>query len=592
MPVHRTAILIIFILIYTFSINAEHNSFQVLVYDNYTEQPIEYALVTVFLHGELVDSTHTDLNGIASISIPVTNVTAPGELPASFTLSQNYPNPFKGDTNVDIEAPEAMTLNAALYNILGQRVALEQIQVYSGQHRLTLSLGHLPMGMYFLRIEGNESQTIKLVKLDGHGALSGPVFSVSQSGSLQSVPLSKMTENEFTIKVSKHQYNLFETSISIHNTEEITVPLERNNFIEFIVIDDESNSVHRELDILANNYEASITTPDTIILKSGMYHITDYASIDSTIEIPSIDMAIVLKMITYNISGVVTADDSGLEGVTITASGGHNQSVTTNAYGEYTITKVPHGAQVTITPSLEEIEFEPPNRMMEYVTQNTIGVNFTTSINNTISDIDGNIYEIIKIGDHWWMAENLRTTRYADGTLIAGVYAFEDEDTNAHNYGRLYTWDAVMNGAGSSDSNPSGVQGVCPTGWHVPSDSEWQQLEMYLGITEDEADGIGWREHDIAGKLKSTRTEPDPHPRWNEPNIEATNESGFSGLAGGYKDKENYFHLIWRYGYWWTSTESFTEFRAWYRGLDYNFPGVLRYRTDKQVGLSVRCVKD
>jgi uncharacterized protein (TIGR02145 family) len=134
---------------------------------------------------------------------------------------------------------------------------------------------------------------------------------------------------------------------------------------------------------------------------------------------------------------------------------------------------------------------------------------------------------------------------------------------------------------------------VCvPTGWHVPSDAEWQQLEMYLGMTEEEADDIGWREHDIAGKLKSTRTEPVPHPRWDEPNIDATNESGFSALPGGYKDKENDFHIILRYGYWWTSTESFTEFRAMYRGLDYNFPGVLRYRTDKQVGLSVRCVQD
>ena len=216
----------------------------------------------------------------------------------------------------------------------------------------------------------------------------------------------------------------------------------------------------------------------------------------------------------------------------------------------------------------------------------------TTILLTYVADIDNYVYKTIQIGAQWWMAENLRTTRYADGTLISGVYNYEDEDSNAHNYGRLYTWDAVMNGTGSSNSNPSGVQGVCPEGWHVPSNAEWQQLEMYFGMTEDEVDEIGWREHYIAGKLKSTRTEPDPHPSWKEPNIEATNESGFSALPGGYRSTEEDFFLIWKFGYWWSSTESFKDIRAWYRGLDYNFAGLLRYNTGKQSGLSVRCVKD
>jgi uncharacterized protein (TIGR02145 family) len=592
MSVFRTTVLPILILFLIPTLNSQDKSIEIHVHDNYTEQPIDSALVTILLNGDLISSVYTDISGRASISIPVTNVKTAGELPSSFILTHNYPNPFSENTNVNIEIPEAMIINAAVYNILGQRVAFEQILVSGGRHKLNMSLSHLPMGIYFLRIEGNESQTVKLLKLGGMIPPSGPVFSISQIGFNENVSLGKVTKDEFTLRISKYRYNLFETSISIPGDGEITIPLERNNYIEFVVVNVKNHSISRELDIIADNYETTITTPDTLILKSGMYHITDHASIDSTIEIPSIDMTIILALDTYSISGKVTEDNSGLEGITITATGGHTQTVVTNSNGQYLITGIPHRATVTITPSLEGFEFNPPYKTLENITQDTTGINFAKKVTETVSDIDGNVYQIAKIGDQWWMAENLRTTRYADGMLISGVYAYEDEDSNAQNYGGLYTFNAVVNGNESNNSNPSGVQGVCPTGWHVPSDAEWQQLEMYLGMTEEEAGDIGWRKHEIAGKLKSTRTEPISHPRWNEPNIEATNESGFTALPGGYKDKENDFHLIWRYGYWWTSTESFTKFRAWYRGLDYGFPGVLRYRTDKQVGLSVRCVMD
>jgi uncharacterized protein (TIGR02145 family) len=212
--------------------------------------------------------------------------------------------------------------------------------------------------------------------------------------------------------------------------------------------------------------------------------------------------------------------------------------------------------------------------------------------NGTVTDVDGNGYRVVRIGDQWWMAENLKTSRYSDGTDISGVYEYGNDELNATDYGRLYTWEAVMNGAAGSHGNPSGVRGVCPTGWHVPSDEEWKQLELHLGMTQEEADEIGWRETAMAGKMKSVRTDPDPHPRWNSPNIDATNESRFSALPGGYRDKAESFHLIWKFGYWWTSTESYTDFRAWYRGLDYGFGGVLRYTSSTYNALSVRCVRD
>lgn len=111
-------------------------------------------------------------------------------------------------------------------------------------------------------------------------------------------------------------------------------------------------------------------------------------------------------------------------------------------------------------------------------------------IRNAVKDIDGNKYDAVKIGNQVWMASNLRTTRYADGTAIPlgeiGTYSFtepyhyvsgsygsnEENMVNVSTYGLLYNWKAVMWNWSSSNTNPSGVQGICPTGWHVPSDAE------------------------------------------------------------------------------------------------------------------------
>lgn len=113
-------------------------------------------------------------------------------------------------------------------------------------------------------------------------------------------------------------------------------------------------------------------------------------------------------------------------------------------------------------------------------------------IPNAVTDIDGNTYNAVKLGKQVWMAENLRTTKYADGTAIAeadstsGVVAYrycpngDSSTANISTYGYLYNWPAVMHNSASSDNNPSGVQGICPDGWHMPSEEEWQQLLDYV----------------------------------------------------------------------------------------------------------------
>jgi uncharacterized protein (TIGR02145 family) len=210
----------------------------------------------------------------------------------------------------------------------------------------------------------------------------------------------------------------------------------------------------------------------------------------------------------------------------------------------------------------------------------------------TLIDVDGNKYKTIGIGNQTWMAENLRTTHYADGSTIplvtgddnwdALTYADKaycwfnnDSVSNARTYGALYTWSAAMNGAVSSSSSPSGIQGVCPVGWHLPSDQEWTTLTDYLG-------GL-----DVAGaKLKETGVS-----HWRSPNAIATNESGFTALPGGHR---SYDAVWWDFndlGFWWSSTEE-DYYRRWYRVIVSTETTAEMYRRSSkdQDGFSVRCV--
>ncbi len=218
---------------------------------------------------------------------------------------------------------------------------------------------------------------------------------------------------------------------------------------------------------------------------------------------------------------------------------------------------------------------------------------------STVTDFDGNIYNTVQIGSQCWMKENLKTTHYADGTAlvdgtttgdITGYYStkywfvYNNHLTYKATYGLLYTWAAVMNGATSSSANPSGVQGACPTGWHVPSDMEWKQMEVFLGMTQAEADAVGYRGTTEGGNLKATTI-------WNNPNTGANNSSGFTALPGGLRFIEGSFSNQGESGYWWTATEGSSS-GGWYRHLLHYNPLVGRYDTNKGYGFSVRCLRD
>jgi len=211
------------------------------------------------------------------------------------------------------------------------------------------------------------------------------------------------------------------------------------------------------------------------------------------------------------------------------------------------------------TSSLDSIIFYDPNPI-------------DTTTNSTITDADGNVYTSVTIGTQEWMVENLRTSKYSDGTAIpnvtdndewydlsTGAWCHYDNDNQYDTiYGKLYNWYAVN------------TSKLCPTGWHIPTDAEWTVLTDYLA-----ANGHSGTE----GKaLKAT-------------SFGGTDDYGFLGLPGGSRFYPGGFGAIGGGGYWWSSSLSST-LDAWFRSLDYDNDSVSSHSLYKENGISVRCLRD
>jgi uncharacterized protein (TIGR02145 family) len=198
----------------------------------------------------------------------------------------------------------------------------------------------------------------------------------------------------------------------------------------------------------------------------------------------------------------------------------------------------------------------------------------------TVTDIDGNVYQTVTIGNQVWMKENLKVTRYTNGNIIGTTtpatldisgesapkyqWAYNGDENNVAVYGRLYTWFAVTDSCN-----------VCPAGWHIPADAEWTTLTTYLGGAKV-----------AGGKLKETGA-----AHWQRPNTGATNETGFTALPGSYRSINGEFSHFGVYGGWWSSA-GMNPYMAWTRYMTAvaNYAGVYGY--GKSLGFSVRCLKN
>jgi uncharacterized protein (TIGR02145 family) len=210
----------------------------------------------------------------------------------------------------------------------------------------------------------------------------------------------------------------------------------------------------------------------------------------------------------------------------------------------------------------------------------------------SMTDQDGNTYKTIIIGTQEWMAENLKASHYRNGDLIpvvtndatwagltTGATCWYNNDSATYNcpYGKLYNFYAAAD-----------VRNLCPTGWHVPSDTEWNTLIGFLDPSIN-PNPIGVQSAIAGGLMKSTGT-----LYWTSPNQDATNASGFSALPDGVRDfdgQNGIFGFVFVYGAWWSSTEPNTS-EAWTRRLLFNGGFVERNAYPKLVGVSVRCIRD
>jgi len=216
---------------------------------------------------------------------------------------------------------------------------------------------------------------------------------------------------------------------------------------------------------------------------------------------------------------------------------------------------------------------------------------FSTIGCSNLTDIDGNGYETIAIGNQVWMAENLKVTHYRDGTEITNVtdnaawsnlsteaYCYYDnKSSNGDTYGALYNWYAV------NDS-----RNIAPEGWHVPTDAEWKELEMYLGMSQSEADDTGWRGTNEGSKLAGNAD------LWDSGSLESDSEfgySGFSALPGGYRTTNGNYASMGSRGFFWSATET-SSTGAWTRVLNYLNSDVSRLNTSKRFGFAVRLLRD
>jgi uncharacterized protein (TIGR02145 family) len=234
------------------------------------------------------------------------------------------------------------------------------------------------------------------------------------------------------------------------------------------------------------------------------------------------------------------------------------------------------GTALSVGNNNLKVDFSPTDATNFNTATKTVKINVTAI---PVTDINGNVYHIVRIGTQDWMVENLKTNKYRDGTTIpnitdntewyqqtAGAYCWNNNDSATYNstYGALYNWYTVV------DS-----RNLCPTGWHVPTDAEWLTLANFL-----EGQSVA------GGKLKETGT-----THWLSPNTDATNLTGFTALPGGFRDTYGTFVNIGSSGFWWSTTENDAN-TVWYPYIFYNYSILYRTFSDKKLGLSVRCVRD
>ena len=205
----------------------------------------------------------------------------------------------------------------------------------------------------------------------------------------------------------------------------------------------------------------------------------------------------------------------------------------------------------------------------------------------TMTDIDGNLYQTVKIGDQWWMAENLKVEHYRDGSLITEIATTEADSVWAQSlvgsycsfedsiYGHLYNHFAIED-----------INQLAPEGWHIPSDAEWKTLEKTIGMQQNQVDALAWRGTNEGEILMNKAL-----AGWPQASLAfGSNLYGFSALPGGCRLQNGFTNTEKNTAFFWSSSADGNQ--AWYRYLDAQKKTIFRQKTYRSYGMSIRCIKD
>ena len=486
-----------------------------------------------------------------------------------FVLSQNNPNPFNGTTDVLLTMEDAGAVTMEIADVNGRIVVgANDYSPLPGHHRFRITLS--AAGTYVMTARQNgKSSSIKMVN---NGGGIGNV--IEYAGIVRSNDYSPQQPKSHTRGTSNNPFNFGDMMeyvgyATINGTEyesERISQMQGASQTFALVFAAVLHTIPSVTTAAISNITGTSAIVGGNVTSDGEETVFDRGICYNTVSMPTVsDNCIHIGQGTGSFSDVL----NGL----LPETTYYVRAFAINSIG------VGYGSEVSFT------------------TTNTVSFVCGTS---TLTDIDGNVYNTVQIGSQCWMKENLRTTQYVDSTAIsqgsntsttvAYWYYPNSDASNKTTYGLLYNWKAVMRNSSSSSANPSGVQGVCPTGWHVPSDAEWKQMEMTVGMSQSDADNTGYRGN-IAAKLSGNTGWTSSTTANAAGNLSAPdrNISGFSALPAG-----SYGGIYDDFGYYagfWSATE-YDSSDAWQRGLHNNRAGVYRNNTNKGNGYSVRCIRD
>jgi uncharacterized protein (TIGR02145 family) len=435
----------------------------------------------------------------------------------AFILKQNYPNPFQGSTFVNIYREYRGALNLILFDELGTKLAEYQNEFEKGFHSFVISSSGNKV-MILVVFDDKNNRSIKIISA-GQGNENNTIQYFGQTQNVEKSSLKNPDNSGFIFYLGNQ---LMYTAYA-------------NGYNEKTIIDNP-------------------TYDSTYYFNMSMFYLP------TVITSPVTD----ITQTTATSGGNVTSDG----GATVTARGVcWNTSSNPTTANSYTTDGSGTGTFVSNLTSLT------PNTLYyvrAYAT-NSVGTSYGNELSFTtltppficgdIVSYEGKTYKTVQIGTQCWFKENLNV-----GTRING----SQDQSNCDVYGGLYQWNEMM-----QYSTTPGVQGICPTGWHLPTDAEWTVLTDYLG-----------GENVAGGKMKEAGTS-----HWNVPNTGATNSSGFTALPGGGRGSTGSFYSLTTNADFWSSTEHLSIF-AWYRYLDYSSELVYRNYFSKTNGFSARCVQD